>query len=291
MLTLAVTLRFYLPPSPTQTASRFRGKNGWFTEREEIIMVNRILRDDPSKGDMHNRQGLSLRLLWNALTDWDLFPIYLLGLTWTIPQATIQAYLTLTLRSLGFGTFESNLLTIPGSVLMLVQLVFWTWLSEKVNNRYGIVLLCQVWMLPLLIALAVLPSTAGAWARYVLLILLTGYPYVHAIIVASTSRNAGTVRTRTVGSALYNMSVQASSIIASNIYRDDDKPFYRRGNRVLIGITAYNIALILSIKFYYIWRNTSREKKWNTLSADEKQHYLETTKDEGNKRLDFRFAH
>lgn len=40
---------FYLPPSPTQTASWFRGKDGWFTEREEIIMVNRVLRDDPAK--------------------------------------------------------------------------------------------------------------------------------------------------------------------------------------------------------------------------------------------------
>ena len=30
---------FYLPPSPTQTASRFRGKNGWFSEREETILV------------------------------------------------------------------------------------------------------------------------------------------------------------------------------------------------------------------------------------------------------------
>lgn len=40
---------FYMPPSPTQTAGRLRGKDGWFNEREEIIMVNRILRDDPSK--------------------------------------------------------------------------------------------------------------------------------------------------------------------------------------------------------------------------------------------------
>ena len=28
--------RFYLPPSPTQTKSRFRGKDGWFTERDEV---------------------------------------------------------------------------------------------------------------------------------------------------------------------------------------------------------------------------------------------------------------
>lgn len=48
-LIIGILSYFYLPPSPTQTASWFRGKNGWFSEREEIIMVNRILRDDPGK--------------------------------------------------------------------------------------------------------------------------------------------------------------------------------------------------------------------------------------------------
>ena len=35
--------------------------------------------------------------------------------------------------------------------------------------------------------------------------------------VALTSRNAGSVRTRTVGSAIYNMAVQTSNIISSNV--------------------------------------------------------------------------
>lgn len=46
---------FYMPPSPTQTASHFRGKDGWFSERQEKILVNRILRDDPSKGNLFSR--------------------------------------------------------------------------------------------------------------------------------------------------------------------------------------------------------------------------------------------
>ncbi|KAJ7800043.1 major facilitator superfamily domain-containing protein, partial [Mycena olivaceomarginata] len=78
VLTLAfgVFALFYLPPSPTQTGSRFRGKSGWFTEREETSMVTRVLRDDPTKLDMHNRQALSLCQMWQALTDNDLYPLY-----------------------------------------------------------------------------------------------------------------------------------------------------------------------------------------------------------------------
>ncbi|KAL8670639.1 MAG: hypothetical protein Q9168_004833 [Polycauliona sp. 1 TL-2023] len=174
---------FYLPPSPYQTASWFRGKNGWFTEREEIILANRIIRDDPSKGDMHNRQAVNAKLLWQALKDYDMWPIYLLGFTWTIPNACATAYLTLVLRGLKFDTFETNLLTVPAYVLFVSQLIFWTWVSEKINNRYLIILICQIYMLPVLVALETLPAGAAyAWSRYVLNMMLVGFPYVHAIV-------------------------------------------------------------------------------------------------------------
>ncbi|KAF2272799.1 MFS general substrate transporter [Westerdykella ornata] len=282
---------FYLPPSPTQTASRFRGKDGWFNEHEEKIMVNRILRDDPSKGGMHNRQALSFRMLWDCLADYHMWFIYLIGLTWLIPTQPMNAYLTLQLRSLGFDTFETNLLTIPAYVLFILQLLFWTWLSERLNERFLIALLSQVWTLPLVIALEVLPKAVSPWSRWVISTLMVGHPYVHAILVAITSRNAGSVRTRTVASAMYNMCVQASNIIAVNIYRDDDKPLYRRGNKVLIAICAFNFVIFIGAKLFYVQVNRRREKVWGRMSAQEKDHYLATTKDKGNKRLDFRFAH
>ncbi|KAK1907213.1 hypothetical protein P3342_005537 [Pyrenophora teres f. teres] len=199
---------FYLPPSPTQTASKtwnpFRGKSGWFNEREEKIMVNRILRDDPTSSHTHEALTRLIKL------------------------------------------------QIPAYVLFILQLLFWTYISERFNERFLVSLISQVWALPLLVAFEVLPAKASPWARWALSSLLVGHPYVHAILVAITSRNAGTVRTRTVASAMYNMCVQASSIISQNIYRNDDKPLYRRGNKVLLGICAYNFALFIGAKLFYV---------------------------------------
>lgn len=87
------------------------------------------------------------------------------------------------------------------------------------------------------------------------------------------------------------MSVQTSGIIAANIYRKDDAPRYERGNRVLLFIVVLNIFLYLGTKVYYVKRNAFRDRKWGAMSEDEKMIYLATTTDEGNKRLDFRFAH
>ncbi|KIH93146.1 transporter [Sporothrix brasiliensis 5110] len=282
---------FYLPPGPTQTASWFRGKNGWFTEREEVIMVNRVLRDDPAKGGMHNRQGLSWTLLYKSLMDYDLWPMYAMSWTLLIPVQPVASYLTLNLKALGFGTFETNLLTIPAYVLFLLQLVFWTVVSEKINNRMAIVAFYSIWCLPLLLALELLPAAASPWSWYAVTLLLIGYPYIHSINVSLISRNAGSVRTRTVGSALYNMICQASSVIATQIYRADDQPLYRRGNKVLLGIVAWNLAITAFVKGYYMWRNKTRDRTWGAMSSAERDAYLRTTKDEGSKRLDFRFAH
>jgi hypothetical protein len=87
------------------------------------------------------------------------------------------------------------------------------------------------------------------------------------------------------------MSVQTSGIIAANIYQENDAPRYNRGNHVLLALIIGNIFLYSGTKMYYVKRNAYRDRKWGAMTEDQRLDYLATTTDEGNKRLDFRFAH
>ncbi|KAM3082716.1 hypothetical protein ACMFMF_002369 [Clarireedia jacksonii] len=294
LFTLIVGLAAFIsmPPSPTQTASKLRGENGWFTAREETIIINRVIREDPTKSGMHNRQPLTPKLLWKSMCDYDLWPIYIIGLTFQIPETTPQNYLTLTLKGLGFGTFNTNLLVIPSTVFHMMTMLSLTYFAEIFGELSLTSMIGQIWAFPFLVYLYCVDITKiNKWASFGIISLLLSYPSAHPIQVAWCSRNSNTVRSRTVSAALYNIFVQAGGIIAANIYRTDDAPRYKRGDRVLVAICAFNIVSYVLTKLYYIWRNKSRSKTWEKMSEAERLNYLATTKDEGNKRLDFRFAH
>lgn len=119
LLTIVIAAISYvwLPESPTSTKTPL-WRNGWFNEREEVIMVNvrnlgskknvdwtnfeqRILRDDPAKGltDLHEpAKWKDIRAAWKDPSMWGL---YMIGLVAYIPASPVQGYLTLTLKRIG----------------------------------------------------------------------------------------------------------------------------------------------------------------------------------------------
>nr|VWO98472.1 Laccase-2 (EC (Benzenediol:oxygen oxidoreductase 2) (Diphenol oxidase 2) (Urishiol oxidase 2) [Ganoderma boninense] len=249
ILTLVVGIASYfmMPPSPTQTKAWFRPKGC-----EEVIIVNRVLRDDPSKSNMHNREGLSIKKIWSIIKDWRMWPIYSLGIVFMVPVQPPQTYLTLSLRNLGYTTTQANLLSIPSKGLGMILLLLFCYISEVVDSRIAILVALQFWALPLLVTLYTFTSETSPWAYFAVVTLIAGFPYVHPVQVGWASTNSGGVGTRTVSASIYNMFVQAGGMIGHAPATDE----------------------------------------WILPSSRFEQHeYLETTKDEGNAKMNFRFAY
>ncbi|KAI5970194.1 hypothetical protein CANMA_000805 [Candida margitis] len=290
-LSIGIASWFLMVPSAVQTKTKWNSK-GWFTERQEKIVVNRVLRDDPGKGSMNNRQAISPKNLVECLIDYDMWPFYVIGIVAFIGHGTFKSYFTLMNRHLGFSVFDTNLLTIPATVIHIVFLLSLSWFSERINERSLVCCLAPLYATPIM---GVIRWWSGAgkdiWATWVINTLYYGQPYIHAIVFAWVSRNSNSVRNRSICSSLYSMFVQVGDVIGNNIYRQDDKPLYKRGNMQLFVITLILIPVLLLTKMYFMWRNQSRDRIWNAMTEEEKHTYRLTTKDEANKRLDFRFDH
>ncbi|KAF4630284.1 hypothetical protein G7Y89_g7862 [Cudoniella acicularis] len=121
------------------------------------------------------------------------------------------------LKGLGFDTFQTKLLVIPSQVISIITLLSFTRLAGLTTRLTFNGIIGQVWALPLLIALHTLnTTTTNKWIVFAIVSLLLGHPSNHSV---QASRNANTVRTRTVSTAMHNMCVQAGSIVYLNIYR------------------------------------------------------------------------
>lgn len=96
------------------------------------------------------------------------------------------------------------------------------------------------------------PTDVNRWAAYALLTVLLPYPSPQPMQTGWCSRNSNTVRTRTVSAALYNIAVELSLIISSNIYRKHDWPEYRRENGALVGIARMNAVVYVGVKGDYV---------------------------------------
>ena len=155
-------------------------------------------------------------------------------------------------------------------------------------------------MLPFFVGLIAIKADASPWIRYTLLTGINGLPYTHSILVGWVSRNAKSVGRRAVSTAVYNMSYQVGSIIAANIYRDDDKPLCEwfnllietsnlssikltmcvaltdyTANKALVVLCCVNIMLFVLAKIYYVLRNGAIKKRLTDTSDSENSQFAE----------------
>lgn len=125
---------------------------------------------------MFNRQGLSVKQIWESVKDYDMWPLYALGLLFGLPKYPVDQYLTLSFRSLGFTVVETNLLTIPSTIGYCLSMLIITAVSELVNNRSIVSMAEDAWLLPCFVALIALPDPIGPWAYFAIATVLLSFP-------------------------------------------------------------------------------------------------------------------
>jgi len=126
---------------------------------------------------MHNRQPVTPKLLWKSMRDYDLWPLYIIGLLFQIPETTPAQYLTLTLKGLGFNTLHTNLLVIPSTVAHIITMLALTYVAEIWGELTLTALLGQIWALPFVVYIYIVDITKiNKWKAFGIMTLLLSYP-------------------------------------------------------------------------------------------------------------------
>lgn len=254
----------------------------------------RILRDDPAKGLTALREPATWKDIKETWKDPAMFGLYFVGLVAYIPATPVSSYLTLTLKRLGYSTFDSNMLTIPYAALQIITMLLLAFSSDYFQERTFHAFFGEFWIMPLLIATLSIPDGGREWGRFSLITLIAGYPYFHPIIASWISENSFDVKKRAITAATYNVIVQIGSLIGSQIYRSWDAPYYHTGNKTLLGLCVLSLIAILTQRQILMYLNKRKEQQWQAMSAEEKiayQNDTEAREREGNRRLDFRFVY
>lgn len=138
-----------------------------------------------------------------AWSDRSMWGLYLIGLIAYIPATPVQAYLTLTLKRIGFTTFSANMLTAPSAGVQIVTMLALAYSSNYFNERAFHCVFGNLWLIPLFTALLTIPDGGRDWERFTMITLISGYPYFHPVVSSWISENSFDVKKRAITAATY----------------------------------------------------------------------------------------
>ncbi|KAG0051650.1 hypothetical protein BGZ83_003480 [Gryganskiella cystojenkinii] len=281
---------FILPEGPTNTPGflRFRG---YLTERQELIAVTRLIRDDPSKADP-SKKVVPKADVWRAVSSPKVWPNILIGFFGLLPSTPIGGFAPLILKMLGFDALKSNLMTIPGYAMSFVVMSIVSYSSDKHNECAFHGFAATLYFAVCVASLALLPLDCSKYSLYIALIFtMGGLTCWHPVNAAWIAGNTAPVGKRTIALAMYIMSVNLTAIAGSNVFRAKYAPRFIGGMWILVGSLVITMSLFIFQRFHLKHLNTKRAKITKDWTAEDWKHYNDTTADIGDDRLDFVYSY
>ncbi|KAF9870750.1 major facilitator superfamily transporter [Colletotrichum karsti] len=225
---VAVVAFFMLPNAPLQTR--------WLTPEQRQLAHDRVARDTTEK-----RQATSAWSgLWEAATDYRTWVFALMG-NLHLSANGFKNYMPTAVKSLGFSTTITLVLTCPPYLVAGVTSVLVSWSSGYFNERTWHVTMSKI---VASIGFAVATSTMNIGARYFAMVLFVGATYgVNNINVAWTTATVGqTDEKKAAAIAMVNTLGNLSFVYTPYLWPDSDSPLFRMAMLASIGFSMGVVA-------------------------------------------------
>ncbi|KAH6886321.1 major facilitator superfamily domain-containing protein [Thelonectria olida] len=235
-------LGFLLPDSFKNPRSTFLPKFSFFTERELHILQNRVLIDDPMKGKKKKRIGLDA--FKKAFSNWRLWAHLFITMANNGPQRAFDTYSPSIVRSFGFGQLTSNAMASVGLFLQIPVSFSFSYVSDHFNRRGETVIAGLSMHLLGYVFNRIFTELSKKGVRYFGVVWTQTFgTFSHPLNIAWMSLACDDSEERALAMAMVIMGANIAGIYGAQIFRADDKPLYRRGFSIGIGVLTFGLVL------------------------------------------------
>ncbi|KAJ4376418.1 hypothetical protein N0V83_001701 [Neocucurbitaria cava] len=266
-------LGFCLPDSFKKPCPTFLPKWKMFTEREIYILRSRVHIDEPAKSRKKKRIGLTA--FKKAFTNWRMWCHFAITLCNNGPQRAFDTYAPSIVRSFGFGQLRANAMAAVGLFLQIPVSFTFSWVSDHYNRRGETViagLSCH--MLGYIFNRIFTEINSRGVQYFGVVWTQTFGTFSHPLNITWMSLTCTDSEERALAMALVIMGANIAGIYGAQIFRNDDRPRYRRAFAVACAVLA--VGLLLAI-FRFVEDRLRRRRKAQNLedsSSEDGPHSL-----------------
>ncbi|KAI9883265.1 MAG: hypothetical protein M1823_004963 [Watsoniomyces obsoletus] len=233
---------FFLPDSFRNPCSTFLPRRSLFTERELHILQTRVLLDDPMKGKKKKRIGAGA--FRKAFTNWRLYVHFFITLCNNGPQRAFDTYSPSIVNGFGFAALTSNALASVGLFLQIPVSFSFSYISDHFNKRGETAMAGLSMHLLGYIFNRIFTEINLRGPRYFGVVFTQTFgTFPHPLNIAWMSLACEDSEERALAMAMVIMGANIAGIYGAQIFRQDDRPRYRRGFGINIAVLAVGLTM------------------------------------------------
>ncbi|KAL4866497.1 hypothetical protein BDV12DRAFT_199096 [Aspergillus spectabilis] len=227
----------------------------FLTQGEKEEVHRRLKEDRSSLADEFN-----MRYFWDAVKDWKVWVHMFITFGVYTPLYSFSLFLPTIVSSLGYQNEKAQLMTVPPYVVACIFCIGGGFLADKQGQR-GIYMI--FFNIVAIIGFVMLISSDNNGVKYAGTFFAASgiYPNVPQG-VAWNGNNIGGSLKRSVGIAMHVGFGNLGGVLASFIYRTQDRPHYRVGHGTLIGTLTMSTILCTIMTIYLRRENARRDREF-----------------------------